>query len=112
VAGVPAVAGKTAAIGPGTLLWSEAANSDWSATAAGRRLTRSNAFGWTNAFTLDAKAPVHVHYRGSVLVSLVRVAEMALWLAVAAVWFVTRARRRSAPDTAADAETREAPVTV
>jgi len=112
VAGVPAAAGKTGAIGPGTLLWSEAANSDWSSTAAGRRLTRSKAFGWTNAFTLDARAPVHVHYHGSVLVSLVRVAEIVLWLAVAAVWFVTRARRRSAADIAAEAETPEVPVTV
>jgi hypothetical protein len=110
---VPATAGRTGAIGPGTLLWSEAANSDWSATADGRRLTRSNAFGWTNAFGLDAKAPVHVHFHyRSVLVTLVRVAEMALWIAVAAVWFVTRAKRRPAAATSAEAEPRAAPVTV
>ncbi len=95
VTGVATTSGKTDAIGPGTLLWSEAAGSRWTASANGRTLARGDAFGWTNAFTLTASAPVHVHYKGSSLVSLARVAEVLMWIVVVAMWFATR--RRAAP---------------
>ena len=63
VAGVAAKAGTTSAIGPGTLLWSQAANPRWVATVNGRRVIRRDAFGWTNAFALDSHAPVETSAR-------------------------------------------------
>jgi GT2 family glycosyltransferase len=97
VVGVDAPAGHTAPVGPGTLLWSEAANGNWKASSAGKGLTRQNAFGWTNAFALDGSAAVHVHYDGSALSSALRAAALVLWLAALAVWVLT-ARRRGVDD--------------
>ena len=93
IAGVPATGGTTTAVGPGTLLWSEAANSHWVATAAGHSLARRDAFGFTNAFALDASAPVHVHYARSSLLSALRLAEVVAWILLAFLWFATRRRR-------------------
>jgi hypothetical protein len=96
ITGVPSSAGKTSAIGPGTLLWSEAANSHWTATADKHPLARRDAFGWTNALALDAHAAVHVHYSGSGALALARFAEIVLWLGIAVLWFTTRRRRAEA----------------
>jgi GT2 family glycosyltransferase len=93
VQGVDVSDGTTPPIGPGTLLWSEAANSGWKASAQGKSATRRDAFGWTNAFALDAKAPVHVHYDGRIAATLAWLLEVAAWIAVTVVWFVTRRRR-------------------
>jgi GT2 family glycosyltransferase len=109
VVGTAAKSGTTTAVGPGTLLWSEAANTHWVANAAGKPRVRSNAFGWTNAFALDAHAPVHVRYAGNGVVSLARVVEIAAWIAVAGVWFATRRRRRAVEDAAEPARA-ESPV--
>jgi hypothetical protein len=86
--------GETPPIGPGTLLWSEAANDGWKATSDGREAVRRDAFGWTNAFALDTEASVSVHYRGSFLGRLLRGLQVLLWVGVAAMWFVTRRRAR------------------
>jgi hypothetical protein len=75
------------------LLWSEAANSGWGATVNGKKVARSDAFGWTNAFALDQHAPVHVKYSGNALVGLARFAEVLLWIGLVVVWFRTRRRR-------------------
>ncbi len=92
VVGVAAKAATTSAIGPGTLLWSQAANPRWVATVNGRRVVRRDAFGWTNAFALDSHAPVHVRYAGTGAVSVARVAEIAIWIGTVALWFATRRR--------------------
>ncbi len=120
VVGVTARAGKANAIGPGTLVWSEASSPHWTASASGRALGRRDAFAWTNAFALDASAPVHVHYNGDALVGLERVAEILLWIALIAVWFTTRRRAdgsesgksepRRAQSRAVDTDVLEAPV--
>lgn len=107
VVGAATKDGTTSAIGPGTLLWSEAANPNWSATANGKKLERRDAFGWTNAFALDAHAPVHVQYAGNRALSRVRVAEIAIWIVIAGVWFTTRRRRNATP--AAPARVAESP---
>jgi len=114
VVGAPATGGTTTAIGPGTLLWSESASSHWVATANGRRAVRSNAFGWTNAFALDAHAPVHVRYAGSGLISFLRCIAVVLWIVVAAVWYTTRRRRAAsvAPAAARAPAPTEPPVRV
>jgi GT2 family glycosyltransferase len=93
VVGVPATSGTTSAVGPGTLLWSEAANPNWVATVNGRHVVRRDAFAWTNAFALDAHAPVPVRYAGSGAISVARFAEIAVWIGAVALWFATRRRR-------------------
>jgi hypothetical protein len=98
VVGVNAPGGRTAPVGPGTLLWSEAANGNWKASSNGKGAARQDAFGWTNAFALDGNAAVHVHYDGSALVSLVRVAAIVLWLVGLALWILTARRRGSNDD--------------
>jgi hypothetical protein len=98
VQGVAAPGGHTAPIGPGTLLWSEAADGNWKATAPGAPIVRHDAFGWTNGFALPANAPVHVHYAGGALSGLVRFLVIAFWLVIAIAWFATRRHKRNAPD--------------
>jgi GT2 family glycosyltransferase len=104
VVGVNAPGGKTAPVGPGTLLWSESANGNWKASADGKAITRQDAFGWTNAFPLGGTSPVKVHFQGSVLSSLVRIAAVVLWLVAIALWLMT-ARHRGTHDD--EDETRE-----
>jgi hypothetical protein len=103
VVGVNAPGGRTAPVGPGTLLWSEAADGGWKASSNGKAVTRQDAFGWTNAFALDGSAPVQVRYHGSALSSLLRGAAIVLWLAAVALWVMT-ARHRGGDD---EDETRE-----
>jgi GT2 family glycosyltransferase len=87
---------KARAIGPGSLLWSEAANPHWVATSNGHDIARRDAFGWTNAFALDASAPVRVHYAPNGLLALARVAEVAIWIVLLGLWFATRGRSAEA----------------
>jgi hypothetical protein len=97
VVGVPTSGAHTGPIGPGTLLWSEAASKNWHATSEGRALARRDAFGWTNAFRVAARAPVAVHYRGGAIGKLLRWLEVLCWAGVVAGWFVTRRRVRAHP---------------
>ena len=97
VIGVSTSGARTGPIGPGTLLWSEAANKGWHATSEGHTLARRDAFGWTNAFTLDARAPVTVHFRGGLLGKLMRWFAVLCWVGVAVGWFLTRRRTRAHP---------------
>jgi GT2 family glycosyltransferase len=93
VKGVTVSDGATPPIGPGSLLWSEAANAGWNASTKAGTVPRRDAFGWTNAFTLDATAPVHVRYDGGLGFAFARVLQIAAWIAATALWFVTRRRR-------------------
>jgi GT2 family glycosyltransferase len=95
VQGVPTSGGKTAPTGPGTLLWSEAANNHWHASVSGPDPQRSDAFNWTNAFALTGNAPVHVHYDGGIA-PLLRDLEILLWIAAIIAWFATRRARVAA----------------
>jgi GT2 family glycosyltransferase len=92
--GVTYTDGETEPIGPGTLLWSEAADSGWHASSDGDTAARRDAFGWTNAFALESKANVSVQYDGSLLGRLLRSFQVVLWVGVAVAWFVTRRRAR------------------
>ncbi len=103
VVGVDSTAGKTRPAGPGTLLWSEAANPGWSATVNGRKVAHSDAFGWTNAFALDNHAPVQVRYSGSSLTTVARFVEILLWIGVVVIWFRTRRRRTESTPAATEA---------
>src|SRR5262249_21615332 len=93
VQGVGGSSGRTEPTGPGTLLWAEAANTSWHASSTGHAAPRTDAFGWTNAFALDAHAPVSVHYDGGALPTLLHVVEVIAWILAALAWVVTRKRR-------------------
>lgn len=96
VRGLPVSDGTTADAGPGALLWSEAANDGWKATADGETLVRRDAFGWTNAFAMTKKAPVAVSYDGSSFNFLAHLVEVVLAIGIVVGWFVTRPGRRRA----------------
>ena len=83
---------RSVPIGPGTLLWAEAADNGWRASAPGLNLVRTNAFAWTNAFVLPAHAAVGIHYAGGGLHRVVIAIEVLCWLAAIAVWRRTRIR--------------------
>ncbi len=78
--------------GPGTVLWSEAFDDDWKATASGRTLEHVKPFGWENGYELPDRSSVSIRYDGQ----LQRFGEIAiqvgLWAIVAVVWW--RVRRR------------------
>ena len=95
VRGLPVSDGTTAAAGPGALLWSEAANDGWKASADGQSLERRDAFGWTNAFAMTKNAPVDVSYDGSSLNLLSHFLEVVLVVGIVAGWFITRPKRRA-----------------
>jgi hypothetical protein len=54
----------SAPTGPGTVLWSEANDSDWSATAGPDRLRHVEPFGWSNGFTASERRSVSIRYDG------------------------------------------------
>jgi hypothetical protein len=81
--------------GPGTLLWADAANGGWHASVDGERAQRDDAFGWTNAFVLDANGPVDLSYSGGAVRALV-VVELLLCVAAVGGWWWTRRRAKEA----------------
>jgi GT2 family glycosyltransferase len=95
IRGVPVKNGTTTPVGPGTLLWSEAANGNWHASANGQSLQRRDAFGWTNAFPVNGNAKVSVHY-SSTLPWLRTLFVLVVWIGAIALWFATRGVRRKA----------------
>ena len=92
VQGVAVSHGTTTPVGPGTLLWSEAADANWHASANGSSLARSDAFGWTNAFTVGSSAQVSVRYHGT-LPWLRTLFVLVVWIGAVALWIVTLRRR-------------------
>jgi GT2 family glycosyltransferase len=96
--GVATSGEKTAPIGPGTLTWAEAANGSWHASANGASAPRRDAFGgWTNAFTLDTNASVHVHYDGGGTATALRLLAMFGWVLAIGAFVLTRRRAVANP---------------
>jgi GT2 family glycosyltransferase len=95
VKGVPVAGGRTATVGPGTLLWSEAADARWRAEAGGRALARRDAFGWTNAFEVPTRTEVRVRYRAPAGAAAWRVLTVLAWVAAGVGWIATRRRPRA-----------------
>lgn len=91
--GVSGPVGHSDATGPGTLLWAEAANSGWHASAGGKRLVHSKAFDWTNAFVLTDRAPVGLRFGAGALPGLLIELEIVAWIVAIVAWRRTRARR-------------------
>jgi len=100
--------------GPGTLLWSEAADSGWQATVDGATATRGDAFGWTNAFAVEERGSVDLTFDEG-LRRVIAYLEMVAWFVVAALWWRSRSREQDVdldPDESSEAETYEPPVEV
>ncbi|MDQ1467674.1 MAG: hypothetical protein QOH10_2089, partial [Actinomycetota bacterium] len=91
--GVSGPIGHSLATGPGTLLWAEAADAGWHATANGKGLSRAAAFDWTNAFALTDRAPVGLHFRAGAVPGLLLDLEIVAWIVALVVWRRTRPRR-------------------
>jgi GT2 family glycosyltransferase len=91
----------SAPTGPGLVLWSEANDSDWSASSAGRDLRHVEPFGWANGFNASKRAPVSIHYGGQPRRYGQMLVQVAVWvLFLALVWnsrAVRQSRRRQIP---------------
>jgi hypothetical protein len=84
--------------GPGTVLWSEAFDADWSATAGPDRLRHVEPFGWANGFPTPERRSISIRYDGQVR----RYALIALQAALVVAFLVVVGRaggaRRARPD--------------
>jgi GT2 family glycosyltransferase len=94
--GVSGEVHESKATGPGTLLWAEAADAGWKASANGKQLARSKAFDWTNAFALTDRAPVGLRFGAGALPGLLIELEIVAWIVALVVWRRTRTRTRRA----------------
>jgi hypothetical protein len=80
-------------VGPGTLLLAEAYDDGWSATARGKTLPHGRAFGFTNSYTLGARAEATFEHSGQSRRSGLLMLEAALWIVVVTWWFRGRTKR-------------------
>ena len=85
---------------PGTVLWFEADDAGWHATAAGHALVHRPAFGLTNQFRLDQRGAVAIAHTGQAQRYGLVVAEVFLWL-VALLWWARGRRGDHDPERAA-----------
>jgi GT2 family glycosyltransferase len=88
----------------GTLLWGEANDSAWEATA-GRTLRHTDAFGWANGYPIDRRGEVSVEYTNQWQRSAFLAGMAVIWLIVVLRWRATRTRRDPA-ERAAERERR------
>ena len=78
--------------GPGTLLWSEAYDDEWTARAGGRELDVVEPFGLTNGYELPDRESVSITYGGQLRRYLALALQAVVWAGVAWVWWRTRPR--------------------
>jgi GT2 family glycosyltransferase len=85
--------------GPGLVLWSEAFDSGWSASASGRDLRHVEPFGWANGFSATRRSSVSIRYGGQLRRYGLILVQFALWIVLAIVWRgrVWRGRGRRRP---------------
>jgi GT2 family glycosyltransferase len=83
----------------GRVLWGEAFDADWRASAAGRSLRHQETFGWANGFVLPRRARVSITESAQWQRWALLGASLLIWLAVAWRWWRTRARRDPAAST-------------
>jgi hypothetical protein len=87
-------AGDTAPTGPGLVLWSEANDADWSASASGRDLRHVEPFGWANGFEAPARSSISIRYEGQSRRYLLITLQLAAWVLAFVILVRTRAGRR------------------
>jgi hypothetical protein len=96
---------------PGTVLWSQAYDSSWTASSDGRTLAHRKVFGWANGYELSRPGPVSFSYANQWLRYPVVLLELALIVGAFLLWrgsarFNWPFRRRHAEaDADADGET-------
>jgi GT2 family glycosyltransferase len=88
---------SSAPTGPGLVLWSEAFDRDWSATAQGSTLRHVNPFGWANGFTASRRTSVSITYDGQLRRYGLIALQVVLVLALIAVAWRSRATRTPRP---------------
>ncbi len=84
-----------APVARGTALLAQAHDSEWKATAGGRKLTHDEAFGWSNAFLVPARATVALKFDGQSSHDLLLVVQAVPWLLLFAFWLAGRRRDRA-----------------
>ena len=92
---------------PGTVLWSEAFDQQWTARGAQSDLRHVEAFGWSNGYRLAAPGAVAITYDDQWRRWVFLGASAVLWLVVAVWWWRTRVRRQLRRDSAAAVARRE-----
>jgi hypothetical protein len=83
----------TSAAAPGTVLWGEAYDSEWKATAGGDTLRHERAFGWTNGYAVDRRATVALSYEAQWVRWVMLLGALVIWVLVVWRWRRTRVRR-------------------
>jgi hypothetical protein len=83
----------SAPTGPGLVLWSEAFDGDWSASASGRGLNHVEPFGWANGFTVTERQAVSIRYGGQLRRYGALLLQVALWVGFLAIVWRGRAGR-------------------
>src|SRR5439155_17933917 len=76
----------------GTVLWAEAYDGDWVATARGRELRHVESFGWANGYRLRTDARVSIGYSGQWQRWVFLAVALVIWLVVVLRLWKTRAR--------------------
>jgi hypothetical protein len=66
----------------------------WSLEVAGRPAPRRDALGWASVFAVDQPGDAHLQVSTPVLEKLLRLVQIAVWVAAVLVLWRTRARRR------------------
>jgi hypothetical protein len=93
LAGSEALSGPvtdSAPTGPGTVLWSEAYDTQWEARAGGETLDQVEPFGLTNGYVLPERGSVSITFQGQVRRYIELLVQAALWLALALAWWYSR----------------------
>ena len=76
--------------GPGTVLWSEAFDTDWEARADGETLEQVKPFGLTNGYELPERGSVSITFQGQMRRYIELAIQAALWLALVGAWWYFR----------------------
>jgi hypothetical protein len=97
VTGVRGSPSDSAPTGPGLVVWSEAFDTDWSATAGGKTLRHIRPFGWANGFSATERGSVSINYDGQLRRYGLMGLQAALVLALLVVAWRSRATRRARP---------------
>jgi preprotein translocase subunit SecF len=79
------------------VLWSEAFDRGWSATAGGSTLRHVKPFGWENGFSITRRASVSITYAGQLRRYGLIALQIALVLALLVVAWRSRAASPSRP---------------
>jgi GT2 family glycosyltransferase len=91
----------------GTVLWGEAYDSDWSATARGSDLRHVVTFGWANGYRLEHTSTVGFSFDAQWERWAALAVALVIWLFVVWRWWTTRVRRERVRSSGGARERRE-----